>query len=163
MQAVWPDSFVTDDSLVQCTLELRRALDDAKQELLQTLPRRGYVFNVTVTHSTSASGRSSAVESYDATLAEEISLPRIVKKRQGLPIPRTSFIGREQQIADAASLLLKKDIRLLTLTGPGGSGKTRLAIALAAEVTDIFTGGVQFVPLAAITQSELVATALADA
>src|ERR1700760_866362 len=43
MQAVWPDTFVTDDSLVQCTLELRRALDDANQLLLKTVPRRGYV------------------------------------------------------------------------------------------------------------------------
>ena len=45
MQAVWPDSFVTDDSLVQCTLELRRALEDHGQQLLKTVPRRGYLFN----------------------------------------------------------------------------------------------------------------------
>ena len=44
MQAVWPDAFVTDDSLVQCTLELRRALDDRDQQLLKTVPRRGYLF-----------------------------------------------------------------------------------------------------------------------
>ena len=44
MQAVWPDAFVTDDSLVQCTLELRRALDDRSQQLLKTVPRRGYLF-----------------------------------------------------------------------------------------------------------------------
>src|SRR6266700_1945745 len=48
MQAVWPDAFVTDDSLVQCTLELRRALDDANQKLLKTVPRRGYVFDAPV-------------------------------------------------------------------------------------------------------------------
>ena len=41
IQAVWPDTFVTDDSLVQCTVELRRALDDHDQELLKTVPRRG--------------------------------------------------------------------------------------------------------------------------
>src|SRR4051795_7921188 len=51
MQAIWPDSFVTDDSLVQCTLELRRALDDRDQELLKTVPRRGYVFTAAVTES----------------------------------------------------------------------------------------------------------------
>ncbi len=44
MQAVWPDAFVTDDSLVQCTVELRRALDDRTQGLLKTVPRRGYIF-----------------------------------------------------------------------------------------------------------------------
>jgi DNA-binding winged helix-turn-helix (wHTH) protein len=49
IQAVWPDSFVTDDSLVQCTVELRRALDDREQQLLKTVPRRGYMFDVEVT------------------------------------------------------------------------------------------------------------------
>ena len=49
MQAVWPDSFVTDDSLVQCALELRRALDDREQQLLKTVPRRGYLFAAKVT------------------------------------------------------------------------------------------------------------------
>ena len=48
MQAVWPDAFVTDDSLVQCTLELRRALDDRSQQLLKTVPRRGYLFTAAV-------------------------------------------------------------------------------------------------------------------
>src|SRR5580698_11489247 len=48
MQAVWPDAFVTDDSLVQCTVELRRALDDGNQHLLKTVPRRGYVFTAHV-------------------------------------------------------------------------------------------------------------------
>jgi DNA-binding winged helix-turn-helix (wHTH) protein len=45
IQAVWPNSFVTDDSLVQCTLELRRALGDHDQKILKTVPRRGYLFN----------------------------------------------------------------------------------------------------------------------
>src|SRR5450432_2826500 len=49
MQAVWPDAFVTDDSLVQCTLELRRALGDGSQRLLKTVPRRGYLFTAAVT------------------------------------------------------------------------------------------------------------------
>ena len=48
MQAVWPDSFVTEDSLVQCALELRRALDDREQQLLKTVPRRGYLFTADV-------------------------------------------------------------------------------------------------------------------
>ena len=48
MQAVWPDAFVTDDSLVQCTVELRRALDDGNQQLLKTVPRRGYLFTAQV-------------------------------------------------------------------------------------------------------------------
>ncbi len=49
MQAVWPDAFVTDDSLVQCTVELRRALDDRAQRLLKTVSRRGYLFTEAAT------------------------------------------------------------------------------------------------------------------
>ena len=49
IEAVWPDSFVTDDSLVQCMVELRRALDDHTQDLLKTVPRRGYLFTGDVT------------------------------------------------------------------------------------------------------------------
>ena len=56
MQAVWPDSFVTDDSLVQCTLELRRALDDRSQQLLKTVPRRGYLFTAEVIQRASEAG-----------------------------------------------------------------------------------------------------------
>jgi predicted ATPase len=84
------------------------------------------------------------------------------RKRHNLPIPRTSLIGREQQVAEAAELLLRQDVRLLSLTGPGGAGKTRLGVALAAAIADRFSG-FQFVGLASITQPALVATALADA
>src|SRR5690349_8683311 len=59
-----------------------------------------------------------------------------------LPRPRTSFVGREYEIAQARDLL--RGNRLLTLTGPGGCGKTRLAIALAAGVTGRFTSGRAF-------------------
>ena len=58
MQAVWPDTFVTDDSLVQCTLELRRALDDGDQQLLKTVPRRGYVFAAEVIQPTTGMNSS---------------------------------------------------------------------------------------------------------
>lgn len=146
MQAVWPNSFVTDDSLVQCTLELRRALNDRGQQLLKTVPRRGYVFTAEVIH--------------NAAEPDPLSTP---SKRHNLPTPRTSLVGREQQLADLRELLLRPDVRLLSLTGPGGAGKTRLAIAVAEAIADRFTAGVQFVGLASITDPNLVATALADA
>lgn len=80
--------------------------------------------------------------------------------RSRLPRPRTSFVGREYEIAEARDLL--ECNRLLTLTGPGGCGKTRLAIALAADAADLFAQGVQFVSLAAIRDPSLVPVSIAQ-
>jgi non-specific serine/threonine protein kinase len=77
-----------------------------------------------------------------------------------LPRPRTSFVGRESELAQARYLLGHS--RLLTLTGPGGCGKTRLSIALAADVRGAFPGGVRFVPLAAISDASLVPVSIAQ-
>ena len=60
-----------------------------------------------------------------------------------LPSPLTRFVGREAELAEAATLLA--DARLLTLTGPGGAGKTRLALRLATDVRDLFPDGTWFV------------------
>jgi predicted ATPase/DNA-binding CsgD family transcriptional regulator len=77
-----------------------------------------------------------------------------------LPRPRTSFVGRESELAQARHLLGHN--RLLTLTGPGGCGKTRLSIALAADVMGAFPEGVRFVPLAAISDASLVPVSIAQ-
>ena len=74
--------------------------------------------------------------------------------RNNLPLQLTSFIGREQEIAEVKALL--PDSRLLTLTGPGGSGKTRLALQVAAEVLDEFADGIWLVELASLTEAALV-------
>lgn len=163
MQAVWPDAFVTDDSLVQCTLELRRALNDRSQQLLKTVPRRGYLFTAAVIQSLTKPDHLPATDPFELPDGRERSSAKIATKRHDLPIPRTSLIGREQQVAEASDLLTRGDVRLVTLTGPGGAGKTRLAVAIAAAIAGQFTAGVQFVSLASITHPGLVATALADA
>src|SRR5689334_1312887 len=77
-----------------------------------------------------------------------------------LPRPRTSFVGRESDLAQAQHLLGHN--RLLTLTGPGGCGKTRLSIVLAARVIGAFPEGVCFVPLAAISDASLVPVSIAQ-
>jgi len=163
MQAVWPDAFVTDDSLVQCTLELRRALNDGSQQLLKTVPRRGYVFTAAVIQRPTTSDQFPETGPFDLSDGLRVSSAKIARKCHDLPVPRTSLIGREQQVTEASDLLLRQDVRLLSLTGPGGAGKTRLAIAVGAAIAEHFTAGIQFVSLASITQPDLVATALADA
>ena len=163
IQEVWPDAFVTDDSLVQCTVELRRALEDRDQKLLKTVPRRGYLFVGTVTTTTAKSAPVSTVEPVNPTGEAEPYFARASRPRHELPKPRTPLIGREQQLRQAAYLLLREHVRLLSLTGPGGAGKTRLGIAIAEAIADHFTAGVQFVGLASITDPELVTTALAEA
>jgi predicted ATPase/DNA-binding CsgD family transcriptional regulator len=77
-----------------------------------------------------------------------------------LPRPRTSFVGRQIELAQAGHLLGRN--RLLTLTGPGGCGKTRLAIAIAAGAAGSFPDGVHFVPLAAIRDPSLVLASIAQ-
>jgi predicted ATPase/class 3 adenylate cyclase len=74
--------------------------------------------------------------------------------RTNLPIPPTPFLGREWELAEVTGLL--DSTRLLTLTGPGGTGKTRLAIQAAAEASDRYPDGIWWVPLALLRDSELV-------
>ncbi len=76
--------------------------------------------------------------------------------RTNLPIPSTPFLGRERELREVVELLSEKDARLLTLTGPGGTGKTRLAAQAAGAVAERFPEGVFWVPLAALRDSELV-------
>src|SRR5688572_26154761 len=81
----------------------------------------------------------------------------------GVPHPATSFVGREREVATVAALLRHEDVRLLSLTGTGGVGKTRLAVRVAEEVAGAFADGVVFVPLAGIGDADLVAGTIARA
>jgi predicted ATPase/class 3 adenylate cyclase len=80
-----------------------------------------------------------------------------------LPIQPTPLLGREREVAEIADLLRHADVRLLTLTGTGGTGKTRLALQSAAELIDEFEDGVFLVALAPISDPELVTSTVAGA
>src|SRR3954454_13068901 len=79
------------------------------------------------------------------------------------PIPRTRLIGRETERATVRAFLLEDAVPLLTLTGPGGVGKTRLALAIAQDVAAQFADGVVWVDLAPITDADLVPAIVAAA
>jgi len=79
-----------------------------------------------------------------------------------LPAPPTALIGRAQEIAQICALLRTPAARLITLTGPGGIGKTRLGLQVAAELVEQFADGVYFVDLAPIRDPQLVRTAIAE-
>jgi predicted ATPase len=80
-----------------------------------------------------------------------------------LPVDPTSLVGREQDIAAVAGLAGRPDVRLVTLTGLGGIGKTRLAVAVGERMVDGFGGRAAFVPLAAVTDPALVLAGVARA
>ena len=83
--------------------------------------------------------------------------------RNNLPVQLTSFVGREQEVAALCARLRDPQVRLVTLIGPGGTGKTRLALQVAAELLDDFPDGVWFVDLAPISDPALVGATIAAA
>ncbi len=79
-----------------------------------------------------------------------------------LPVQPTPFIGRAQEVAAVVALLCREDVRLLTLTGPGGTGKTRLGLQVGAELSEVFPDGVFFVNLAPLSDAAFVLPAIAQ-
>src|ERR671910_104699 len=82
--------------------------------------------------------------------------------RNNLPLQPTPLVGREKEVSEVCALLQRDETRLLTLTGPGGTGKTRLALQAAADLLEDFPDGTFFVPLATLTEADLFFSAVAE-
>jgi predicted ATPase len=96
-------------------------------------------------------------------VADHGELPAPDQFLSPLPVPPSSFVGREASQAALTALLLDPAARIVTLTGPGGVGKSRLSQATATSLARAFPDGVVYVALAAITDPDLVMPAIADA
>ena len=92
----------------------------------------------------------------------ELPIERPESRPSNLPTSRTAFIGRDREVKGVKDLLLRPDVHLVTLTGPGGIGKTRLGLQVAEALADHFAGGAYYVPLAPVSDPKLIAPAIAQ-
>jgi predicted ATPase/DNA-binding SARP family transcriptional activator len=104
-----------------------------------------------------------APDAWPPAAAAPMSASPRLRRRHTLPAQPTRLLGRDREQALVADRLLQEDTRLLTLTGPGGVGKTHLALQVAADLADRFEGGVSFVDLAPVLNPALVGAAIAQA
>ncbi|MEP6704004.1 MAG: tetratricopeptide repeat protein [Acidobacteriota bacterium] len=151
MLRLWPDTFVEEGNLTYSIKMLRRALGEkpSSPKYIQTVPRRGYRFVA------EARPDSERILNGTSRLHEGIIRADLAGLND------SSLIGRETELADVTKLLSQDDVRLLTLTGPGGTGKTRLSREVALQIENHFPDGVFFVELAAVNDPMLVAPAIA--
>ncbi|HEY1366163.1 MAG TPA: BTAD domain-containing putative transcriptional regulator [Gaiellaceae bacterium] len=98
-----------------------------------------------------------------AILRQDPALDLPVRRpRRQLPAPVTALVGRRRELGELARLVREERVRLVSLTGPGGVGKTRLALDAAGELADAFEDGAAFVPLAPLRDAALVPAAIAE-
>jgi non-specific serine/threonine protein kinase len=137
LDRVWPKMVVEETALRVQLSALRKVLG---ADAIVTVSRQGYRFTLPVTKHEAEAHRT---------------------PRHNLPHQLTSFVGREQEIAQLKELVTTH--RLVTLTGAGGAGKTRLAIEVTSQLVDAFRDGVWLVELAALSDAQLVPLAVAQA
>ena len=138
---LWPGTFVVEKNLTNLVSEIREALGDdpATPRFIRTVHRFGYAFHAST--SMDSDGRD---------------LP----PRHNLPAPLTNFIGRDREITELLQLV--PAARLLTITGAGGCGKTRLALEVSAHALERFPDGAWLVDLSPLTDAGLVTQAVAS-
>ena len=139
----------TDNSINAAIRKLRQILDDDPEQpqFIHTVTGRGYRFVALVS---------------EVRTAAQKPVRHLEPRASNLPVSRTGFVGREKEAAAAGELLLRPDVRLVTVTGPGGIGKTRLAVEVASMLSEKFSGGTYFVPLSPLSDPGLIAAVIAQ-
>ena len=160
LAAVWDGQFVSDGAISRAVSEVRRALaggpdGDAAKTWIQTVYGRGFAYEGPPVKSISD------VERRDDTSRHKMDSASTRCASSSLPIPLTPLIGRDEELLALCERL--RSVRLVTLTGTGGAGKTRLALEAARRLADEFRDGAVFVPLSEVTSSEGLAVALSRA
>jgi len=152
VQRIWgKDVFLdTDNSINAAIRKLRQVLDDDPEQpqFIHTVTGRGYRFVAAIS---------------ELKPAAQNPVAHSEPRTSNLPVSRTGFVGREKETAAAADLLLRPEVRLVTVTGPGGIGKTRLGVEVASALGEKFPGGVHFVPLSPLSDPALIAAVIAQA
>ena len=158
LDKVWTDQFVEENNLTVHVAALRKALGEKKGDhrFIVTVPGRGYSFVAVVDEEIEkkpvGSWHSAEIESANGEGQFAKGKAQFSK----------SLIGRTREISEIENLVRGDELRLLTLTGAGGSGKTSLARAVGAELTADFADGVFFIELAAVNTPELVVSVIAQ-
>ncbi|MFN8472223.1 MAG: tetratricopeptide repeat protein [Anaerolineae bacterium] len=133
--------------LVADALPAGTTLRDLGRHRLKDLPQPEHLYDVLV----------------DGLRQDFPPLKTLEARPHNLPIAPTPLIGREKELAAIEALVRRENVRLVTLIGPGGTGKTRLSLQVAMEVLEDFHDGVYFVDLSPITDAELVVSTIAQA
>ncbi len=132
--------------LVRDSLPAGARVQDLGEHALKDLLRPEHVFQLTIPD----------------LPADFPALKSLSRHPHNLPVQPTPFLGREQEVTSVCGLLRRPEVRLVTLTGPGGIGKTRLGLQVAAELADQFADGVFLVPLAPVSDPEQVIPTIAQ-
>jgi non-specific serine/threonine protein kinase len=182
LKKLWPEQFVEEANLSVNMSALRKALGEraSENQYIVTLPRRGYRFIAEVGElndtdaasflagdSGSVDARASEPDAAGLENAEGDKPSSQAPVTPGhapnnLPIQLTPFVGRQPEAAAVKKLLGRSDVRLATLTGPGGSGKTRLALHVASGMLSEFPDGVFLVALEGMDDPHLVVSSIAQ-
>jgi predicted ATPase/DNA-binding winged helix-turn-helix (wHTH) protein len=171
METIWADSFVEETNLTSNISRLRKILHAGGEQFIETFPKRGYRFcgeveevgtEVVLTRRVTARVRQIVEEIEDSGEINDEFTPLLATVPNNLAAHQTRLVGREKEINELENLLDKTNVRLLTLTGIGGTGKTRIAQEIARRMLADFADGVFFVALADIKNPEFVASTVAQ-